>query len=134
MMKNTFLIMGFIALLCNTGCGSHQETKEEETKFLVTAPLKTDTIVTRDYVCQIRSIQHIEMRALEKGYLEKIFVDEGQFVKKGQLMFKIMPLIYNAEKQKAEAETDFAKIEYLNTKKLADSNIVSPNELALAKA
>jgi membrane fusion protein (multidrug efflux system) len=134
MMKNTLLIMGFIALIGNTGCGSHQETKEEETNFLVTAPLKTDTIVTRDYVCQIRSIQHIEMRALEKGYLEKIFVDEGQFVKKGQLMFKIMPLIYNAEKQKAEAEADFAKIEYLNTKKLADSNIVSPNELALAKA
>lgn len=133
-MKNTFLIMGFIALLCTIGCGSHHETKEEETKFLVTTPLKTDTVVTRDYVCQIHSIQHIELRALERGYLEKIFVDEGQFVKKGQLMFKIMPLIYNAEKQKAAAEAEFAHIEYLNTKKLADSNIVSPNELALAKA
>jgi membrane fusion protein (multidrug efflux system) len=126
--------MGLCTLLLGTSCESKKETGEAETKFFVTSPLKTDTFITRDYVCQIHSVQHIEMRALEKGYVEKIYVDEGQLVKKGQLMFKIMPLIYNAEKQKAEAEAEFAKIEYLNTKKLADSNIVSPNELALAKA
>jgi membrane fusion protein (multidrug efflux system) len=49
-------------------------------------------------------------------------------------MFKIMPLIYNAELQKAQAEAKFAEIEYQNTKKLADSNVVSPGELALSKA
>lgn len=93
-----------------------------------------DTSIIKDYVCQIHSSQHIELRALEKGYLESIFVDEGQFVKKGQPMFQIMPLLYQAELKKAEAEANFAQIEYLNTKALADSNIVSPNELALAKA
>jgi membrane fusion protein (multidrug efflux system) len=71
---------------------------------------------------------------LEKGYLQKIFVDEGQYVKEGQLMFQIMPKLYQAEQQKAKAEADFAEIEYQNTKSLADSNIVSKNELALAKA
>jgi membrane fusion protein (multidrug efflux system) len=71
---------------------------------------------------------------MEKGYLENIFVDEGQFVKKGQQMFKIMPQIYNAELQKAQAETNFAEIEYQNTKQLSEKNVVSPNELALAKA
>ena len=35
---------------------------------------------------------------------------------------------------KAQAEADFAEIEYKNTKRLADSNIVSNNELSLAKA
>jgi membrane fusion protein (multidrug efflux system) len=49
-------------------------------------------------------------------------------------MFQIMPMIYEAEMQKAKAEVNFAEIEYLNTKNLADSNIVSPNELALATA
>jgi membrane fusion protein, multidrug efflux system len=93
-----------------------------------------DTSVSKDYVCQIRSIQHIEMRALEKGYLQEIFVDEGQFVKKGQLMFQVMPMLYKAELQKAQAEANFVEIEYQNTAKLAESNIVAPNELALAKA
>jgi membrane fusion protein (multidrug efflux system) len=71
---------------------------------------------------------------LEKGYLQKIYVDEGKSVKQGQILFQILPLIYQAEYQKSEAELQFAKIEYQNTKRLADSGIVAPNELALAKA
>lgn len=133
-MKKTFMFICFSSILYLTSCDSHKEEKEEEVKFLVTSPLKKDTTITREYVSQIRSVQHIELRALEKGYLEKIYVDEGQFVKKGQLMFQIMPLIYNAELQKAQAEANFADIEYQNTKQLAEKNVVSPNELALAKA
>lgn len=134
MTKNMLLLMSLCTILSLTGCGHEHEEKEEETRFLVTSPLKKDTTITRDYVCQIHAIQHIELRALEKGYLQNIYVDEGQFVKKGQLMFRIMPLIYNAEAQKAEAEANFAGIEYQNTKQLADSNVVSKNELAMAKA
>ncbi len=130
----TLVFLSFYALTSLTGCSEKEEKKEEEIKFLVTSPLRKDTTVIRDYVCQIHAIQHIEMRALEKGYLQKIFVDEGKFVRKGQLMFKIQPIQYQAELQKAEAEANFVNVEYRNTKALADSNIVSKNELALAKA
>ena len=134
-MKRMLVIISLLATWCFTSsCGSKHEEKEEELKFLVTSPLKRDTVVTREYVCQIHAIQHIELRALERGYLQKIYVDEGQFIKAGQLMFQIMPALYQAEQQKAAAEADFAEIEYQNTKQLADSNVVSKNELALAKA
>jgi membrane fusion protein, multidrug efflux system len=133
-MKNNLILISLCALVCFTSCESHKEGAKEETKFLVTSPIRMDTSVSKDYVCQIRSIQHIEMRALEKGYLQEIFVDEGQFVKQGQLMFQIMPMLYKAELQKAQAEANFVEIEYQNTAKLAESNIVAPNELALAKA
>src|SRR4051812_24673501 len=133
-MRRSLVLISLCTVLCYAGCDSKKEEKEEEIKFLVTSPLKKDTTITREYVCQIRSIQHIELRALEKGYLEKIYVDEGQFVKKGQLLFQIMPLIYNAELQKAQAEANFVEIEYQNTKQLSEKNVVSPNELALAKA
>ncbi len=131
--------MGISAMLFQTGCSSakgegEHESKEETTQFVVTSPLKKDTSITREYVCQIHAIQHIELRALEKGYLQNIFVDEGQTVHQGQMMFQIMPLLYQAELQKAQAEAKFAEIEYNNTKSLADSNVVSANELALAKA
>jgi membrane fusion protein (multidrug efflux system) len=79
-------------------------------------------------------VQHIELRALERGYLQNIYVDEGQAVKKGQLMFQIMPMVYEAEMEKAKAEVNFVEIEYSNTKNLADSGIVSSNELALSNA
>ncbi len=134
-MKKVLLLQSLIAVLCYTSCQSEKEEKKEiETKFLVTNPLQMDTSLFHEYVCQIHSVSHIELRSQERGYLQNIYVDEGQLVKKGQLMFQIMPLIYQAEKNKSQAENDFAEIEYKNTKRLADSNIVSANELALAKA
>lgn len=133
-MSRILILIGLCTSLFMAACSSKHGEKEEEYKFLVTSPLRKDTLVTRSYVCQIRSIQHIELRALERGYLQNIYVDEGKFVKQGQMMFQIMPLLYKAEVQKAEAEAKFAEIEYKNTKQLADSNVVSPNELALAKA
>ncbi|UOQ74918.1 efflux RND transporter periplasmic adaptor subunit [Hymenobacter cellulosilyticus] len=128
------MLMSWSVLCLSTSCSKHEEEKEESVKFLVTSPLQKDTTITKEYVSQIHSIQHIEVRALEKGYLQKIFVDEGQQIEKGQLMFQIMPLLYQAELKKAEAEAKFVNIEYQNTKKLADGNIVSPNELALSQA
>lgn len=133
-MMRTLMSLSLCALFAFTSCNSHKEEKEEKVKFLVTNPIKTDTLITKEYVSQVRSIQHIEIRALEKGYLQKIYVDEGQHVKKGQLMFQIMPLLYKAEMQKAQAEVNFVEIEYKNTKALADSKVVSQNELAMAKA
>ncbi len=130
-----FSLFFFLAVLSlMTSCQKKEHKIEEEATFLVTTPLRLDTLVLKDYVGQIRSIQHIEIRALEKGYLQNIYVDEGQFVPKGKLMFQIMPVIYQAEMQKAQAEVNFVQLEYQNTKSLADSNIVSKNELALARA
>ncbi len=135
MSKNILKLLSFCALLIQMSCNSHHETeKEEETEFLVTSPLKKDTTIITQYVAQIHAFQHIELRALEKGYLQKIYVDEGQVVKRGQLMFQIRPSLYEAEFQKAAAETNFSEIEFQTTKTLVDSNIVSKYELALAKA
>lgn len=133
-MSKILISIVLCALLCTTSCGEKKEKKEEEIKFLVTTPLRKDTFITKEYVSQIKSIRNIELRAQERGYLEHIYIDEGQFVKKGQLLFKIMPKLYQAELERSKAEADFAEIEYKNTKALADSNIVAPNELAMAKA
>ena len=103
-------------------------------KLVVTSALRKDTAITKEYVAQIHAYQHIELRALEKGYLQKIFVDEGQLVKQGQLMFQIMPVMYQAELRKSQAEAHYVGLEYQNTRTLADKNVVSKTELALAQA
>jgi membrane fusion protein (multidrug efflux system) len=127
-------ILAAVVGLTVVSCNQVEKTSQEITHFTVTNPERTDTLIYKEYVCQIRSIQHIELRALEEGYLQNIYVDEGQFVQKGQLMFKIMPIIYEVEVKRAAAEASYARIEYENTRQLADSNIVSGNELALANA
>ena len=81
-------------------------------KYAVTRPLKIDTVFSKEYVSQIRSVRNIEIRALEKGYLQTIYVDEGQSVKAGQVLFRIMPKIYEAELSKVEAEAKSARAIY----------------------
>ncbi len=133
-MKQTLMLIGVLASLCQTACTSTEAEKVETPTFLVTSAIRMDTSVTRSYVSQVRSIRNIEIKAQEKGYLQDIYVDEGQYVHKGQLLFRIMPKLYEAELQKAQAEVNASDIEVQNSRRLADSNIVSKNELAIALA
>lgn len=130
---------GVLTALLLSGCKEHseghgREEGGEKSKLVVSRPLKRDTVVTRDFVCQIRSARNIEVRALEKGYLESVNVAEGQAVKEGALMFKVQPLVYQAELKRAEAEAQAARVEYENTRRLADTKIVSDTELAIVRA
>ncbi|RQP08672.1 MAG: efflux RND transporter periplasmic adaptor subunit [Parapedobacter sp.] len=133
MNKNT-KIMALCAVLIYISCTPKEEKNEQAHSFTVTTPLRVDTSMTKEYVSQIRSVRNIEIRAQEKGYLQNIYVDEGQFVKAGTLLFRIMPKLYEAELLKAQAEAEAATIELQNTQALADKNIVSKNELAMAQA
>jgi membrane fusion protein (multidrug efflux system) len=117
-----------------TGCKSKQHEQEETSTYIVTSPLLADTSFTKEYVTQINSIRNIEIRAQEKGFLQNIYVDEGQYVKEGQILFRIMPKIYEAELLKAQAEAKAADIELQNARVLVEKNIVSKNEQAMAQA
>jgi membrane fusion protein, multidrug efflux system len=132
-MKKNVMLAGLLGVWYLVGCSSKKEEKAESSKYAVTSALQVDTSFTKEYVSQIKSIRNIELRAQEKGYLQNIYVDEGQFVKAGQLLFRIMPKMYEAELLKAEAETKAAQIELQNTRMLSDKDIVSKNELAMAQ-
>lgn len=121
-------------LLIAAGCPREHQEHEEQVRLPVTRPHRQRAEITRDFVAQVRAIQHIELRSLERGYVQGIFVDEGQRVTKGTRMFQIMPMIYQAEAERAVAEARQAEIELTNTRLLAEKNVVSPNELALATA
>ncbi|QDU75780.1 Solvent efflux pump periplasmic linker SrpA precursor [Bremerella volcania] len=103
-------------------------------KIVVTSPIRKDVISTQQYVCQIHSCKHIEIRALEGGYLEEVRINEGELVKKGDLMFKIVPTLYQAKLDSEIAEANRIEIELKNAQNLLDKNIVSPQELAIKKA
>lgn len=133
-MHGTAAVVLGLTVFALVGCHAEEHGHEQAGTFAVTTPLRRDTALERDYVAQVHAIQHIELRALERGYLQDIFVDEGSRVTEGQRMFQIMPLVYQAEVNIAVAETELATIEYSNTEALAKKSIVSGTELALAKA
>lgn len=124
-------------LACTTSQAQEQEHEaahEAEHPIVVTSAASRDVTTTQEYVCQIHSRKHVEIRALEEGYLEAIPVQEGQAVKQGQLLFKIVAVLYNARLDADKAELERAEIELRNTKTLFEKNVVSDQELALAKA
>lgn len=133
-MINKLLVSLSLLIVLLTGCHPAEEPKEAKLTLAVTYPLRKDITIIKDYVSQIHAFRHIELRALERGYLQDTFVDEGELVSKGQRMFKIMPNLYQVDLLKAKAEAEMVRIEYQNTKALAEKSIVSPNELSLAKA
>ncbi len=126
---------------CDMVTGKHEkeghgegEPHHAEHKILVTSPLAKDVVSTQHYVCQIHSRNHIEVRAIEGGYLKEILVKEGQAVKKDDLLFKIQPVLYQAKLDSDIAEANLAQIELQNTEKLFEQKIVAQPEVALAKA
>jgi len=124
-----------LAILALAGCANQEiAPPEHEAKILVTRPVRREVSLTRDYVARIHSKRHVEIRALERGYVQEVAVNEGQHVEEGQLMFEILPVVYRAELERAKAEVAAAKVEYENTLSLSSNKVVSPSHVALAKA
>ncbi len=133
MNKNKLLVI--LAITANfTACTTKQENKAEEGKFIITSPVVMDTSFAKEYVAQIQSLQNVEIHAMVKGYLESINVDEGQQVKAGQVLFNIRPIEFQSELLKAKAEAKETELELQNVRTLAEKNIVSQTELAVAIA
>ncbi len=129
------VLVSALALVWLPACNMHHEQQEPEAhKIVVTTPEAKPITITERYVCQIHSQRHIEIRALERGYLEAIPVKEGQAVKTGDPMFTVMPVIYQARLDAEAAEQDVAQMKYNNSEKLLEEKVVSKNALALLKA
>lgn len=119
---------------CSHGHAEDGHHEEAHHPILVTSPAVMDVPTSRHFVCQIHSQRHIEVRALDEGYLQQIPVQEGQAVRQGQLLFKLLPTVYRARLDGDRAELHLAEINLRNTRRLAESGVVSDQELALARA
>ncbi len=111
-----------------------EKPASESQTIVVSSPMAKDVTITRQYVCQMHSRRHIDVRALEDGYLEEIKVKEGQAVKQGDVMFTLVPTLYQAKLDAELAERDLAQLELNNTRRLADKKGVSENEVKLFEA
>ncbi|NLR61297.1 efflux RND transporter periplasmic adaptor subunit [Chitinophaga polysaccharea] len=136
-------ILTSLTALFMAGCATKGEsTNKEALKSLpVTTLVTKDTTLHRSYVTDIQAVQNVEIRARVNGFLDKIFVDEGQEVKKGQLLFGISDAEYRAELVKAKAvlssliaESKAAALEVDRVTLLVDKKVIASSELEVANA
>jgi len=86
------------------------------------------------YVARMQSRRHIEIRALNEGYLEEITIQEGQSVRAGDHLYEIKPILYRTKLEAEKAELRLTEINLQNTEQLAGKGFVSAPELARATA
>lgn len=139
--KTPFLLFLILTASILGACGSEEKpnTAELVPSLPVVEVVQKDTVLQTDYVADIQAVKNVEVRARVQGFLEKIFVDEGHEVKKGQPMFQINDLEYKTELAKAKAavssamaEAKAAELELGRTKILVEKNVIAQTEYDLA--
>jgi membrane fusion protein, multidrug efflux system len=111
-----------------------EQPEREPGKVAITSPKAMDVVVTRPYVGKIHAHRHINIRALVGGYLTEMHVKSGQAVKKGDVMFKVAPVVYQSKLDAEMADVQYAQIEFNNNKKMFEDKVISQAELGLAQA
>lgn len=109
--------------------------------FSVTTPVVMDVPADRHYVASVQNASHIELCARVEGFIEKVAVDEGQHVSKGQLIFSLGRQAFemslrraHAKLKSARADFRMAEIELANTSTLLEKKIIAKVDMELAQA
>jgi RND family efflux transporter MFP subunit len=138
MYKNALYLAVFTTVFM-VACAT-KETKKSVENYSIALPLILDTAYTKEYVADIHAIHNVEIRARVKGFIEKIYVDEGKAVKAGQILFTISNNHYAEEVSKTKAilssaiaDAKGAELEVKNIQTLLAKNIVSKTELQMAE-
>jgi RND family efflux transporter MFP subunit len=106
----TFLMWGFV-VFGSGGCSRHKDTSPQQTAVEVFAakPLKKQIVEWDEYVGRLEAVESVEVRARVSGYLDSIHFEEGQIVKKGELLCIIDPKPFTAEVSRAKADLEQAR-------------------------
>jgi membrane fusion protein, multidrug efflux system len=122
-------------LLIFSSCGKKEEKAAPPVMpYKVVAVAKSNTSLLAEYPTTLEGVTDIDIRAKVDGYIEKIYVQEGQEVKKGQLLFKLETQTATQDARAAKAKVDAAQVEVNRLKPLVDRNIISDVQLETAKA
>src|SRR5690606_36070742 len=135
--RSTSLYSTFLAVLFLASCGNKQEQAAPPSgpvPFPVETVTAQDATILQEYTATLEGQQNVEIRPKVNGFIQKIYVDEGQVVRKGQLLFKLETQSLNQEASAAKANVQAAQVEVDRLKPLVDRKIISNVQLETAKA
>lgn len=130
-------ITSFILALVLVSCGKKEEQQmppQGPAPFPVETVTKQDATVYQEYTANLEGQQNVEIRPKVNGFIQKIYVDEGQMVKKGQLLFKLETQTLNQDASASRAMVKAAEVEVNRLKPLVDRKIISNVQLETANA
>jgi membrane fusion protein (multidrug efflux system) len=134
------LILGAM-LSCSPDKTAQQAAAAPAPALPVVTIASTTAVTDQEYPAALQGTVDIEIRPQVNGNLEKIFVDEGALVTKGQPLFKINEQPYREQLNNALASYHAAEASLINTQleidkltPLVQNKVVSEYQLKTAKA
>lgn len=114
--------LGCIMAFASCTATSEENKTNVEAKVVPVASLvHMDTVIYKEYIADIQSQKNVELRSRLSGFLNKIYVDEGAFVRKNQVLFSLNDEEYKADLAQAEALLNNSRAE---VKKVEDRKSV----------
>ena len=145
-LRTLFIFFAFIIvqLACgkkdNKTAGSPAAQANQVKTYPVLVIIPQSTTLYDDYPATVQGQQNIEIRPKIDGYIEKIYVDEGATVRKGQLLFYISAPQYEQGVRTARALIDIARadvnsasMQVNKVRPLVEKDIISNFELESAQ-
>ena len=124
-----------------TSCGEKTQQMGDMTPEIATITVAEGTSdLASNYAATIKGKTDIDVRPLVSGFITKVHVDEGQRVSKGQTLFTLDQVQYQAavdqplaQVNAARTAVESARLTADNKQRLFDKNIISEYENQLAK-
>lgn len=133
-MKYIPVILASVFLLISCGNDKKANVPQGPKPFPVVA-IPTKTVTSYDtYPTSIEGVVNSEVRAKIAGYITDVLVDEGEQVKKGQLLFRLETQSLSQDAAAAKANVNAAQVEVDKLQPLVEKNIISNVQLETAKA
>ena len=136
-MKQRSLFSALTAIIIMASCGKKEQQAPPAMgpmPFPVQTIAKQDAVLFEEYTANLEGQQNVEIRPKVTGFIQKIYVDEGQVVRKGQLLFKLETQTLNQDAAAAKANVQAAQVEVDRLKPLVERNIISKVQLETAQA
>ena len=148
-LQTAAIIVATASLACLSSCSGESQQMQQGAPQIATITTSYGTAdLEKSYPATIKGKTDIDVRPLVSGFITKVHVDEGQVVSKGQVLFTLDQVQYQAAVDQAQASVLVAETAVetaqltANTKRqLFEKNIISEyenqiaqNSLAQAKA
>src|SRR5436190_18179151 len=136
------LPLGILAVALLAACGEEKKAVELPPPVVtVTAAEQREVKDWDEYTGRLAPLGTVEVRPRVSGYLTEVKFDDGDMVKKGQVLFVIDPRPYQAEQDRAQGEYDqadssmkLATAEYDRAKQLRERGATSAGDFDKSSA
>tara|TARA_R110002012_G_scaffold121510_2_gene271054 strand:+ start:22134 stop:23258 length:1125 start_codon:yes stop_codon:yes gene_type:complete len=131
----SILVSTSALLIISCGGKDQQQAAAPQTPSLKVSMLKKqDITLYNSYSTNIEGVQQVEIWPKVSGFIQNIYVEEGQQVKKGQLLFKLETQTLSQDAEAAKAAVNVAQVEVNKLIPLVEKNIIGKVQLETAKA